>query len=78
MNTYGAQVMLRFVGAGLWNEGDLYPDLVWVPRVPIRGERIILPDQLGSWEVETVEFSYPGGLMSDPLVNVTAIATADA
>jgi hypothetical protein len=64
------KVMFRFLGAGLWDGDDVYPDPVPVPRVPIKGEKISLPEVSGWWEVANVEFDYSAGLALEPVVGV--------
>lgn len=66
-----AAVRFAFLGSRLWNGGDYYPDPVGVPRVPVKGEHVVLPDDLGVWEVMDVIYDYSAGLYSgEPIVGV--------
>jgi hypothetical protein len=65
-----AEVRFRFVGAGLWDGGDAFPYPVPVARVPVVGEFVTLPDDLGWWEVVQVEHDYSRGLHYPPVVGV--------
>jgi hypothetical protein len=65
------KVRLRFIGAGLWDGGDVYPyrDAPF-PRAPVRGDFIRLPDETDEWEVLRVTMNFDGGLGSEPTVDV--------
>lgn len=62
---------LIFRGAARWDGGDVYPfDDTPFPRAPVRGDRVALPDDLGTWTVESVTMDFAGGLASEPLIVV--------
>lgn len=68
------EVRMRFVGAELWQDNDdpdVFPYPVPIQRVPIVGELIGMPDNLGRWEVALVEYDYAEGLAHVPIVGVT-------
>jgi len=66
----GEVVRFTFVGAGLWDGGDDFPDAVPVPRVPAVGELVRFPDESAYWRVVSVAFEYDGGMYFAPVVRV--------
>jgi len=73
-----AEVRFRFIGAGLWEGGDAFPDPVPVPRVPMVGEFVTLPDESAWWVVVQVEFDYSKGLFYEPVVGVVCCRPSHA
>lgn len=70
-------VRMRFVGAGLWDGGDIFPDDVPVPRVPVAGEALAWPDTGERWIVAWVEYDYANGLGFAPVVGVVYARPSD-
>lgn len=74
-------VELTFVGAGLWDGGDVFPfGDVPMPRIPVIGETIIGPDDMGAWKVSNVAFDYPHGFnpISGPRLTARSVGLSGA
>lgn len=64
------RVEFVFVGAGLWDGGDVFPDGAPVPQVPAVGTLVAFPDEDPRWVVASVTYDYRDGLYWDPVVVV--------
>jgi len=67
------EVRFWFVDAALWDGKDAFPYPVPVHRIPVVGEFVMLPDQLGWWEVVQVAHDYSHGLHYLPTVGVLCV-----
>ena len=72
------KIRLRFIGAGMWDGGDVFPyDDTPFPRVPVVGEHIVMVDSTVTWCVVDVIYDFDQGFHYEPTVGVVCVLPSD-